>query len=341
MGQPSDTEFRERFDVRDNRDWQLTRARHELRALPNWQNPIIQCAYRPFDARWCHFSTATMDYPRRELLGHVAGKDNLCLNTVRQTKNSEWRHAIVSNAPAPAVFVEIKDGSSVFPLYLYPEFDAATLFDASALAAWPPDPAHGNRVPNLSPEFVAALETHLGLTFQHPATSNQQPDTFAAEDILHYIYAILHSPTYRARYAEFLKIDFPRIPLPSDPALFWRLVALGRDLVAFHLLEHPQVNRFITRYPIAGDSRVEKGFPKFAAGRVLINPTQYFEGVPEAVWEFQVGGYQVLDKWLKDRRGRMLTFDDLAHYQKVVVALQETIRLMDTVDTAIPQWPLE
>jgi len=152
---------------------------------------------------------------------------------------------------------------------------------------------------------------------------------------------------------EFLKIDFPRVPLTSKPDLSRELCALGKQLVALHLLESPQVSKFITRYPVPGDSRVARRYPKYLAagesepgsgkplqeGRVYINEGQYFEGVPEEVWEFHVGGYQVCEKWLRDRRGRQLTVDDLAHYQKVVVALQETIRLMAEIDEIIGEWP--
>jgi hypothetical protein len=128
-------------------------------------------------------------------------------------------------------------------------------------------------------------------------------------------------------------------------------VDLGDELVRLHLLEHPKVRDHVTSYPVPGNDQVAArgGYPKYtppnpaqeSGGRVYINKEQYFEGVPEDVWEFQVGGYQVLHKWLKDRRGRLLTFDDLMHYQNVVVALQETMRLMDEIDAAIPSWPIE
>ena len=171
--------------------------------------------------------------------------------------------------------------------------------------------------------------------------------TFGPEDVFHYIYAVLHSPTYRARYAEFLKIDFPRIPLTSDVGLFRALCSLGAELVALHLLESPQVSQFITRYPVVGDNTVAKGYPKYAPpkadepGRVAISKEQHFDGVPQEVWGFYVGGYQPAQKWLKDRRGRKLTYDDLTHYQKMVVAMQRTLRVMEEIDEAIPAWPIE
>ena len=171
--------------------------------------------------------------------------------------------------------------------------------------------------------------------------------------MFHYIYAVLHAPTYRSRYAEFLKTDFPRIPITSDAALFWRLAALGRELVALHLLDveaAPVLLKPITRFPVAGDGLVEKGHPRYddIHRRVYISADnakpgrqgQYFEGVPPEVWAFQVGGYQPCQKWLKDRAGRMLSYDDLTHYGRIVVSLNETIRLMGEIDAAIPAWPL-
>jgi predicted helicase len=185
---------------------------------------------------------------------------------------------------------------------------------------------------------------------------------FTPEDVFNYIYAIFHSPTYRKRYAEFLKIDFPRVPLTSDKKLFWKLVALGRELVALHLLESPKVNDFVTKYPKKGSDTVEKvqyvenpqitqitqkGSGKSVRSaesadglRVYINDDQYFEGVKPEWFEFHIGGYQVLQKWLKDRKGRKLSNDDITHYQRVVVAIKETIRLMAEIDAAIPKWPV-
>jgi hypothetical protein len=164
---------------------------------------------------------------------------------------------------------------------------------------------------------------------------------------------------YRRRYAEFLKIDFPRVPLTSDVALFRSLCGLGQELVGLHLLEFPLAYQERAaergapgvggevRYPIAGDNRVEKGYPKYIPpkddqpGRVNINNSQYFEGVAPEVWGFYVGGYQVCDKWLKDRQGRQLSYDDLTHYQKMMAALHQTIELMAKIDSAIPRWPIE
>ena len=210
-----------------------------------------------------------------------------------------------------------------------------------------------NRAANFHPHFVEELEERLRLAWT-PEPRGDLDETFGPEDVFDYIYAILHSPTYRERYSEFLKIDFPRIPLTSDVELFRQLVPRGKELVALHLMQSPVLNDLRTTFPQDGDCEVAKGFPKYAEprqdrgghvpGRVYINKEQYFEGVAPEVWEFHVGGYQVCEKWLKDRRGRTLDYDDIQHYQKVIVALDETIRLMAEIDEVIDAhggWPIK
>lgn len=199
------------------------------------------------------------------------------------------------------------------------------------------------RRPNLAPGFIRDCEAKLGLRFVPEATG--EPDTFSPEDVFHYIYAIFHSPLYRKRYAEFLRIDFPRVPLTTSVSLFRQLGALGGELVAWHLLQHPElegVSGLDTEFPETGDNNVASGCPKYdeAKRRVFINKTQYFEGIPPELWEHMVGGYQVLDKWLKDRKGRTLTSDDITHYQRVVRSLHETQRLMREIDEALGDFPL-
>jgi predicted helicase len=191
------------------------------------------------------------------------------------------------------------------------------------------------RKPNLKKEIVAQIAQKLGLEFTDEKT--EKKGTFAPIDILDYIYAVLHSPNYREKYKEFLKIDFPRVPYPSDSTTFWRLVDLGSQIRQIHLLESDVVEKFITSYPVEGKNEVEQR-PNFALdkktqlGKVYINETQYFDAVPATAWEFYIGGYQPAQKWLKDRRGRQLTFEEINHYQKIIVALSETDKLMRKID---------
>ncbi|MBI3653275.1 MAG: N-6 DNA methylase [Acidobacteria bacterium] len=337
----SDDELRTAYELRDNRDWQLSKARRQLRDDKHWQQHFIQCLYRPFDWRPCYFSNAVMDYPRRELLDHVAGKENLCLLVPRQISTLGWQHIGASKAVAESCLVstKTKEQNYNFPLYIYPVEKKGGLFDTLA--------ATNSRHPNLAPEFIKDFATRLQLAFVNDGKGDLQ-NTFAPEDVFNYMYAVFHSPTYRSRYAEFLKIDFPRLPLTANIALFRALCASGERLVALHLLE--SFGASLTGYPIAGDNTVEEvrynqdDEADNETGRVWINKEQYFDGVPQAVWNFHIGGYQVCQKWLKDRKGRKLTYDDLTHYQRIVAALSETIGLMAEIDQAIEQhggWPIQ
>lgn len=338
----SDSDFSDRYNVVNNRDWQLQSARKVVSADENWQDKLMQCAYRPFDNRWCYFSDVAMDYPRRELKDHVAGKENLCLGVGRQgmaVQDPVWSLLTCSLIPIDANIFR-RGGINVFPLYLYPTANTG-LFDDEGIVS------SGGRRPNLSPEFVVDMAEKLGLQFI-PDGAGNLIKTFGPEDFFHYAYAVFYCPTYRIRYAQFLKSDFPRLPLTSDKILFASLCTLGKQLVELHLMQNygPQ----LCRYPIPGNNRVDKinfvadpvkvGQTK-STGRVYINTEQYFDGVPASVWEYQLGGYQVANKWLKDRKGSLLTFDDLQHYQRVISALAETIRLQAEIDAAIPAWPIQ
>lgn len=175
--------------------------------------------------------------------------------------------------------------------------------------------------------------------------SKQNVGNFTPEGILSYIYAVLHSPAYRQRYAEFLKIDFPRIPFTRSRDLFEALSQLGSESVSLHLLESGKLDKAITTFPVSGDNAVskvgEKGKSladvKNSKGRLYINKSQYFDGIPENVWNFYIGGYQVCHKWLYDRKqaGRCLSAEDIRHYHRIVVALNETIRIMREIDETI------
>ena len=214
------------------------------------------------------------------------------------------------------------------PFYLYPA-EGEMQLDA------------GHRRPNLNPEFTKAFSEKLGLKFIEDGKGDLS-ETFGPEDIFNYAYAVFHSPTYRTRYVEFLQMDFHHLPLTATKDLFTALAEKGAALVALHLMESPLINTKITRYEVKGDHAVEKVSYDDKTQRVSINKTQYFDGVPPEVWNFHIGGYQVCEKWLKDRKGRKLTIDDIDHYQKIVVALKETIRLMSEIDETIEEhggWP--
>lgn len=324
----SDEEVRERFKLTDKEGWSVTNARQAVRHDKDYEKAFTRCLYRPFDIRHIFYHKAVIERTRREVMRHMLAGDNLGLVCPRRVETAgTWQHVICSADVVEHVAVSLKTIDSTFPLYLYPT-EGEMQFEG------------GIRRPNMNTEFVKAVSDKLGLTFIEDGRGDLE-QTFGPEDIFNYAYAVFHSPTYRTRYAEFLKIDFPRLPLTSDKGLFRALAEKGAELVALHLMEAPVLNNLITKYPISGSNQVGKVAYNEPERRVYINNNQYFEGVPPEVWDFHIGGYQVCQKWLKDRKGRTLSYDELTHYQKVIVALKETIRLMAEIDGLIPDWPLE
>lgn len=205
----------------------------------------------------------------------------------------------------------------MFPLYVYMDDDGqGTTLDSA-------------KKPNFSSRFLGEIKNKLG----------KVPNP---KSIFGYIYAVFHSPTYRSRYAEFLKLDFPRIPLISNNKLFEKLAIFGEELISLHLMRSKKLGSLITQFEENSDRTVASGYPKYVKGKVTINKSGGgFTRVPEKVWNFHIGGYQVCHKWLKDRKGRTLNDDDILHYQRIIVALKETIELMQKIDDAIPSWPIE
>ena len=336
----SDNEIGDKFNLKSSNSWSLADARKAVQSDNAWENKIHKHLYRPFDIRPIFYCTDVISRPRLEVMRHMLNK-NLALLTMRRIRTKIHHHFFVTNLIADKSAVSIKDNCTIFPLYLYttPEDTEDTLFATEEIT----------REANLSPEFIAAVKEKLELE-SVPDGKGDLHNTFGPEDILHYAYAVFNSPTYRERYAEFLKIDFPRLPITSNRTLFKALAERGEELVALHLMESPALNELITSFPVVGSNEVVKvryaephqdEAGKEIPGRAYINKTQYFEGIEPEVWEVQIGGYQVLHKWLKDRKGRELSFDDLFHYQKIVVALKETIRLMAEIDDLIPEWPIE
>ncbi len=342
-----DHEIETSFGVRTTNYWSLKQAREIVRQRKNIVDDMVEYAYRPFDDRFVTYIPELIERGDAAygVMQHLL-QPNKALLTMRRIRSGEYAHFFVSKSVTGNDAVSSLDTCNVFPLYLYPTEDEAKQKSLLDTFHWQPDEANGGRIPNLNPDFVAEMAQKLALTFTPKAAADLQT-TFGPEDIFHYSYALFHSPTYRSRYAEFLKIDFPRLPLTAKVDLFRALCVCGEELVRLHLLESAAVEQFNTRYPIAGDNRVEKGYPQYQPpqegqpGRVKINKTQYFEGVSPQVWGFYIGGYQVLAKWLKDRRGRQLAYDDLTHYQQTVVALQKTIDLMAKIDEALPEWPIQ
>ena len=312
----------------DSRGWKLVEARKKI-ANNHHQEFIKNFDYRPFDTRKIYYSSDMVDWGREKYMYNIITGDNLNLITARQSTDTNWSLVqITENMIDNRFHFSYKGIPSQFPLYLYSVSDGQQTIEQS-----------NERKPNLKAEIVNQIAENLGLTFTNEKETTE--NTFAPIDILDYIYAVLHSPTYREKFKEFLKIDFPRVPYPKDQYTFWQLVKLGGEIRQIHLLESPKVEQYITQYPIDGDNfvnrKITKSSPGYVAdnetyGKVYINDHQYFDKVPLVAWEFYIGGYQPAQKWLKDRKGRKLEFDDILHYQKIIVALTETDRLMREID---------
>ncbi len=319
--------FAIKYEVTESNSWSLDIAIKKEVALKN--EIFRKITYRPFDERSIYYSDNFVDRTRKNV-GKEIVKENLVLNFPKIVK-VDWCHSLITKSIPTAISMDI-NGTYFAPLYLYPETNGQQTIGQST-----------ERTPNLNATIVKQIADKLGLTFTNEKETTE--NTFAPIDLLDYIYAVLHSPIYREKYKEFLKIDFPRVPYPKDKDTFGQLVKLGGQIRQIHLLESPIVEQYITQYPIDGNNVVVKphyensppleGCPQdgVVLGKVYINDTQYFANVPQIAWEFYIGGYQPAQKWLKDRKGRTLEFDDILHYQKIIVALTETDRLMKEIDT--------
>jgi predicted helicase len=308
------------------------------------QSLIKKISYRLFDDRYIYYDTKIVERAREKIMLNFLRDKNLGLALCKQFKTGEnYVHSFISNKIIESSYVSNRTSeiTSTFPLYLYPQTTSQQTLDQTT-----------QRTPNLNPEILKQIAEGLGLKFtneKNTSTSSVTNATFAPIDLLDYIYAVLHSPSYREKYKEFLKIDFPRVPYPTNQETFWKLVKLGGEIRQIHLLESPEVSEYITQYPIDGDNIVtkikfEENYeiingdtvtlmdPVYPMGRVYINDTQFFQMVPEVAWNFYIGGYQPAQKWLKDRKGRELGFEDILHYQKIIVALKRTDELMKEID---------
>jgi len=319
-----------KYKLKTTKDFNTANAKKELKNR-QIEKLVCKCLYRPFDEKFIYFDRLIVDRPRKELILHSRNKKNILLGVGRQgmaVGNMQWCLTLVSKSPVDANVFR-RGGINLCPLYLYPEAD---LFNGSG----------GPRIPNLNEKIITQFADNLQLKYVHEKKKGKS--SFAPIDVLDYIYAVLHSPTYREKYKEFLKIDFPRVPHPKDVATFWKLVALGGELRQVHLLESPHLEESLYgAYNQAGDNIISRKMTKNSigfeltndskqTGKVWVNDEQYFEDVPLGTWEFYIGGYQPAQKWLKDRHGRKLNHEDVEHYQHIIAALTETARLMQKID---------
>ena len=295
-------EFSAKYDLpADGRDWTLAGATVDVRA---GAGAVERVLYHPFDLRWTWYSGRSrgfMAYPRSPLL-RSALRPNLLLLTVRNARRGNVDSFFVASTLVDKDAVSPLDNATFFPLYVYNEA--------------------GERALNLCPEFTRSL-----------------PRSADPEQVFYYIYAVLHAPSYRSRYADLLRIDYPRIPPTSDAELFAALADKGQRLVDLHLLRGDL--RPTCGFVGAGDHPVER--PRFADDQVFVNRTHFFTGVPAAVWGLHIGGAPVLARWLKERRGRVLSLADVQRFQQIAAALSRTLAIMREIDEILDAhggWPL-
>jgi len=231
----------------------------------------------------------------------------------RQIGTLGWSHCLATTEIAESCVVSNKtrEQNYNFPLYLYPDPDKKDLFSHLEESK--------ERKPNISEKIFSAL-------------SEAYKAKPTPEDIFYYIYAVFYSNTYRIKYAEFLKTDFPRVPFTKDKRLFKKLAEYGKHLADLHLMQSPELDSPVIKFQGTGDKRVDKIKHDNKGVRVYINKGQYFEGLEENVWQYRIGGYQVCDKWLKDRKGKVLSLDDIKHYCKVATAIKHTINIQKSID---------
>lgn len=345
---------------RDGGDWTVEKAKAELATTPPTRDAIIPLLYRPFDRRYTYMtgkSGGFLGRPRGDLMAHMLHEESLGLISARSNGSSVMDHFLVTDRPTEAKTGERTVQSHLFPLYLFANAQetaaAKSQFDVSTDAT--------GRTVNLHPGFTADIAAQLGLPYDQDATGDDRT-VVGALHVFNYMYAVLSSPGYRERYAEFLRRDFPHVPPTTDPGLFFDLQDAGAELVALHLLHEEALPKSTVTYPVPGSGVVETGFPKYVApgevppdddqpveaGRIYLGKgnsrrgtrAQYFDGVLPSTWEWEVGGRQPANDWLQSHRGRTLTEADLDYYERLLGAIARTVEVVARIELLIPQWPL-
>ncbi|HAP67569.1 MAG TPA: DNA methyltransferase, partial [Nitrospinae bacterium] len=310
--------IRQTFGLKDKSNWKLKDAREKIRKEENWEDSIIKILYRPFDEQWIFYHDAVIERSRGEVMQHMM-QENLGLVTVRQVAEGVFNHVFVSNNIIESrVTLSNKGIAFLLPLYIYQKKDNPKKQSMSrVMMLFEPEADYLAKKPNISQVIIEQLTMDFG-------------KTPSPEQIFYYIYAILYSNTYRTKYAEFLRIDFPRIPFKKDYKLFIKMAEYGKRLVDLHLLKSTEIDKPAARLQGKGNFKVEK--LRYDEKHLYINQSQYFEGITKDIWEYQIGGYQVCNKWLKDRKGRSLSLDDIKHYCNIVTSIQKTIEIQKAID---------
>lgn len=304
------------FRLKDTSTFKLKKFRQELSKVNNWEDYILTIQYRPFDKRYIYYSKWVVERPIYDTMKHmIKVKDNLALSINRQVKTSPgWCHALISDTLTEACYNSNRTSEICYihPLYVLPDNGNGGNGDLFNAPRYEPEP-------NIAGYIYATLGDHYG-------------NRLKPEQIFYYIYAVLYSNTYREKYADFLKIDFPRIPFTTDKALFQQLAKLGGTLSDLHLLKHSSLGKSITMFKGKGDyDSIVKPTYSEDEERVYINNEKYFDNITPDVWNYHIGGYQVMEKYLKDRKGRDM--EDPGHYCNIATCIAKTIEIQEKIDS--------
>jgi predicted helicase len=307
------------YGLKDKSNWNLANVRKQIRELDNSESFIKPIQYRPFDIRHIFYHESLIERSRYDVMRQMM-KDNIGLSLSKRVEgNKAWEHVFVSDKIITHHTVSMKEVNFLLPLYLYKE-KIAKKSHFHTLMLFEPEADYGGK--DKMPNIDKTVYEKLIKTYKKKLTP---------EEILHYIYAVFYSNTYREKYAEFLKIDFPRVPFTSDYKVFSKMSDLGKQLTDLHLMKSDELNKPVAKYQGKGDNdRIEKITYVEKEQRIYINKEKYFDNIPPELWNYQIGGYQVLQKYLKDRKDR--TMDDPRYYCRIVTAIAATIALQNHID---------
>lgn len=315
----SDVDIRNSYKLKDTHGWKLSKARKKLIDDAKWDQYFTKLYYRPFDIRELYYNPIMLEGARYDVMQHLL-MDNIAIVTVRQVKyGNSWQHCLIADKLVESSFISNKTSEIcyVFPLYLYNK-TIPQKSNLKTMMVFEKHADYASKKPNFSPEFLKFITEKYG-------------KTLTPEEIFYYIYAVLHSPSYREKYVDFLQYDFPRIPFVDDYEIFQKLSEIGKSLTELHLMKCNLPTR--VKFDIPGSGIVEK--VKYENGKIWVNDVQYFDGIPENIWNFYIGGYQVLDKWLKSRAKLKLDSESIMQFLQIIEVIRETIRLMDDVDKIV------
>lgn len=327
------------YDLSENQSRKIKEQREKLRKDFDWKDTITKILYRPFDERWILYHDEMVERTRKDVMRNML-QENIGLITVRQAAEGIFNHIIVtSNIIESRITLSNKGIAYLFPLYLYHQKKEKKKNPIIQLMIFESEESYDIILPNTNKELIKELSSIYKAIFLYPLDSPKKHGReFGSKKIFYYVYAILYSNIYRSKYAEFLRMDFPRLPFTKNFNPFIKLAELGEKLSDIHLLKFEELNNTIAAFPIEGSNKVEKVKyenemePPDSIGKVWINNKQFFDGVKKEVWQYQIGGYQVCEKWLKERKGRKLTLDEINTYFKIVTALSKTIELQNEID---------